>query len=46
MSCGNFGTVSHLLREESDLKIEELSKQFVRDILLENGGSGGKDYPI
>ena len=45
MSSGNFGTVSHLLREESDLKIEELSKQFVRDILLENGGSGGKGLP-
>ena len=43
MDTGNYRYVTELLREKSELKIEELSKQFVRDILLEHdsGGTGG-----
>ena len=42
MDAGDYGNVTDLLRKRNDLKIEELSKQFVRDILLENesGGTG------
>ncbi len=45
MKTGNFESVTHLLREESELKIEELSKQFVRDALLEKGGGKVNELP-
>jgi len=44
MDTGNYENVTELLQEKSELKIEELSKQFVRDILLENK-RGGTNQP-
>jgi len=36
----NYKIVTELLKDNSELKIEELSKQFVRDVLVEGGFSG------
>ena len=42
MDTGDHRDVTELLRKKSEMKIEELSKQFVRDILLENQRGGTK----
>ncbi|UCD04108.1 MAG: AIR carboxylase family protein [Candidatus Woesearchaeota archaeon] len=45
MATGRYKNVSELLKEKPQLKIKELSKQFVRDVLTEKGfsyGSTGK----
>lgn len=45
MSTGPYKNVSELLRQRPELKIQELSKQFVRDVIIEKGfgyGSTGK----
>lgn len=41
METKKYNNVSDLLDQKSDLKIEELSKQFVRDVLTESGFSYG-----
>jgi len=45
MASGSYKNVSELIEEEKDLKIKELSKQFVRDVLVESGygGYGGDE---
>ena len=40
---GDYKNVSELLRENPSLKIKELSKQFVRDVLTEKGFSYGSE---
>ncbi|MBW2981668.1 AIR carboxylase family protein [Candidatus Woesearchaeota archaeon] len=45
MSSGKYNNVTELLKAKPELKINELSKQFVRDVLVEKGfsyGSSGK----
>ncbi len=45
MTTGKYKNVTELVRKKPDLKIKELSKQFVRDVLVEKGfsyGSSGK----
>lgn len=45
MEAGDYTNVTELLKEMPELKINELSKQFVRDVLIEKGfsyGSSGK----
>lgn len=45
METGQFKNVSELLKQKPELKIKEMSKQFVRDILVSKGfsyGSTGK----
>jgi len=37
---GKYKTVTQLLEDKPDLKIKELSKQFVRDVLVEGGYKG------
>jgi phosphoribosylaminoimidazole-succinocarboxamide synthase len=37
MQAGHWATVSELLRDHPDLKVKELSKQLVRDVLMERG---------
>lgn len=41
MASGKYKNVSELLLDKPELKIKELSKQFVRDVLIENGFSYG-----
>jgi phosphoribosylaminoimidazole carboxylase PurE protein len=45
MISGNYKNVSELINVDKNLKIKELSKQFVRDVLVESGykGYGGDD---
>jgi len=40
MAKGKYGNVTELLEDNPKLKIKELSKQFVRDVLVEGGFSG------
>jgi len=40
MKSGKYKTVTLLLEEKPELKIKELSKQFVRDVLVEGGFKG------
>jgi len=45
MESGDYANVTEMLKENPELKINELSKQFVRDVLIEKGfsyGSSGK----
>ena len=45
MSGGAFKNVSELLKQKPGLKVQEMSKQFVRDVIIEKGfgyGSTGK----
>jgi len=37
MSGGGFNSVSELLKQKPELKIQEMSKQFVRDVIIEKG---------
>lgn len=41
MSSGKYKDVTQLLKDKQKLKIKELSKQFVRDVLVEKGYSYG-----
>lgn len=43
MAGGEYRNVSELLEKKPELKIKELSKQFVRDVLIENGFSYGSE---
>jgi len=45
IASGSYKNVSELIEEDKSLKIKELSKQFVRDVLVESGyrGYGGDD---
>ncbi|MDP3882147.1 MAG: 5-(carboxyamino)imidazole ribonucleotide synthase [Nanoarchaeota archaeon] len=46
MKTGKYNNVSDLLKQRPELKITEMSKQFVRDILTEQGFSyGGQGRP-
>lgn len=37
MRCGRWPNVTHLLRDHPELKVKELSKQLIRDVLIESG---------
>ncbi len=41
MTTGQFKNVSELLKQKPELKIKEMSKQFIRDVLTEKGFSYG-----
>jgi phosphoribosylaminoimidazole-succinocarboxamide synthase len=46
MQSGNYKDVSELIKEKPQLKISELSKQFVRDVITEKGFSYGSEGEI
>ncbi|MEN8248452.1 MAG: phosphoribosylaminoimidazolesuccinocarboxamide synthase [Bacteroidota bacterium] len=46
MEAGNYANVTELLTEKPELKIKELSKQFVRDIITEKGFSYGSSGDV
>jgi phosphoribosylaminoimidazole-succinocarboxamide synthase len=46
MASGKYKNVSELLNKKPELKIEELSKQFVRDVLVESGFSYGSQGEV
>jgi len=45
MKTGKYKTVTALLEAKKELKITEYSKQYVRDVLLDQGFKPGKDVP-
>ncbi|MEK6822672.1 MAG: AIR carboxylase family protein, partial [Nanoarchaeota archaeon] len=45
MDTGAYKNVSDLLKKKPELKITEESKQFVRDVLIENGYKDGQKIP-
>lgn len=45
MKTGKHKSVTALLEERKDLKITEYSKQYVRDVLLDQGFKPGKEVP-
>ncbi len=45
LKTGDYKNVSELLKAKPELKIEELSKQFVRDVLLDRGYKQGTEVP-
>jgi len=46
MESGNYANVTEMLKVKPELKINELSKQFVRDVLVEKGFSYGSSGEV